>query len=104
MTPVAQYLAALSPRSRETQIYGLRRALRALDLDDFDVLGFDWSRMLPEHVELVKARLDLVCAPATVRLTLCALRRVLSLCKRTHERSPAPPPLGREPTAPTQGS
>jgi putative (di)nucleoside polyphosphate hydrolase len=53
VTPVAQYLDTLSPRSRETQIYSLRRALRALDLDDFDVLGFDWGRMLPEHVELL---------------------------------------------------
>lgn len=79
MNPAERYLRSLSPASRKSQEYSLRRVLVALDMDRESVVTFDWCKVRVEHVLLVKSRIGWM-LPSTVRLTMMALRKVMKEC------------------------
>jgi integrase len=86
--PVAAYLDGLkSPRSRTAMADALKRAARAAGLqDDFSA----WAMLRPDQLTSLRRRLSELHRPATVSLSLVALRGVLRTSWRmnliTHEQ------------------
>jgi len=86
--PVAAYLDGLkSLRSRTTMADALKRAARAAGLED-DFSG--WAMLRPDQLTSLRRRLSELHRPATVSLSLVALRGVLRTSWRmgliTHEQ------------------
>lgn len=86
--PVSAYLDGLkSPRSRSTMEDALKRAARAAGFED----GFSgWAMLRPDQFTSLRRRLSELHRPATVSLSLSALRGVLKVSWRMglidHER------------------
>lgn len=85
-SPVAAYLLGLpSAGSRTTMLTALRRICRlvAADGDASDPHDYEWHRLGWEHVNVIRAALiEQSLSPATINLTLAALRGVLHTCAR----------------------
>lgn len=84
MSPADIYLETLGVRSKETQVQSLRRVLRVLGLDDTaeHASSFAWQSLSQERVEGIQVGLTDRYSPATAKLTLVALSRVLHTCWR----------------------
>ena len=80
--PLQSYLASLpSPRSRQTVMERLRAVARLVEIED--TAAFPWHQLRFQHIDYIRARLiekdpatDNRCSPATVNLTLAALRGI----------------------------
>ncbi len=72
--PTLAYLASLSPKGRRTMVERLRAVAALVDIPHEAIA---WHRLTFAHVEFIKGRLrERGAAPATINLTLAALRGV----------------------------
>lgn len=86
VSPIASYLARMTPASRDTMRKALKRMVIIVD-DKQDVATFPWHELRGEHVGVLRAQLqDRVTsgklAPDSANLSLKALRGVIRECWR----------------------
>jgi len=75
--PAAVYLSALAPTGRAGMLSRLRKVAAILGGPGTDPLALPWHTLRYEHVAAIRARLEAEgLAPATVNLTLAALRGI----------------------------
>lgn len=77
--PAVVYLASLSTaKSRKAQTDSLKRVLRLIGVP-VPIDQFAWHQLQYEHIEMIRTKLSEKYAPATVNLSLAAVRRVLKV-------------------------
>lgn len=87
ISPAAVYLASLNPAGRRSMRSRLERAARYLQ-PNATIGTFPWASLRYEHLIYLRTRLTMAqCAPATINLTLVALRQTARAARQLGQLS-----------------